>query len=149
MTVISNCWQLSFMMVFSSSLDRIDQHLSQNVSLKITFEPTPELKCLPEDYLQRRISDRILEDHIILTDPNSPAKGWSDMMVATDISVNIVLFTYSFISNCQSFQLSWTVKLFLYLTKIIERLQRFIAPNRYTMKILMKNPIILIWYHEC
>jgi len=36
MAVISNCWELSFKMVLSSSLDRIDQHLIQNVPLKIT-----------------------------------------------------------------------------------------------------------------
>jgi hypothetical protein len=36
MIVISNCWLLSCKMVFSSSLDRIDQHLIQNVPLKIT-----------------------------------------------------------------------------------------------------------------
>jgi len=36
MAVISNCLELSFKMALSSSLDRIDLHLIQNVPLKIT-----------------------------------------------------------------------------------------------------------------
>jgi len=50
------------------------------------------------------------------------------------------------VSNCKSFQLSRIVKLFLYLTTIIEKISKIIAPNRYTtMKVhLIKNLMILI-----